>query len=175
MLCQGLKCCKRCVPLCFLIQVQLNLSTKASLGTEENGLCREGQESMYGLSARKSGRPKEVAVRGSLTIKPFWGKFVLAILYVAKNNWRKNIWKLTTANNRPRKRALSSAERDSGTEKKNFVLWTHRVLSIEDIEYIVLLIVHIGYFRFKWPLPIVNFPTERKLQAEISLFNGKRT
>ena len=32
-----------------------------------------------------------------------------------------------------------------------------------------------GYFHLKLPLPIVNFPTERKLQAEISLFNGKLT
>ena len=46
-----------------------NLSTMATLGTEESGRCREAtvvnrfkQESMYGLSAQKSGSCREVAV-----------------------------------------------------------------------------------------------------------------
>ena len=58
--------------------VQLNLSTTATLGTEESGHCREvavverlKQEWIYGrLSAKKNGRCGEVAVSGGLNVFP---------------------------------------------------------------------------------------------------------
>ena len=55
--------------------VQLNLSTTAIVGTEESGLCREvavverlKQEWIYGLSAKKSGRCRDVAVQGGSNV-----------------------------------------------------------------------------------------------------------
>ena len=61
-----------CIVLSFL---QLNVSTTASLGTEEKGHCREvavverlKQEWMYGLSAKKKGRCREVAFSGGSTV-----------------------------------------------------------------------------------------------------------
>ena len=60
----------------FLYIIQLNLTTPATLGTEESGHCREAtgverfeQESMYGLSTQKSGCCREVAISGSLINK----------------------------------------------------------------------------------------------------------
>ena len=43
--------------------VQLKFSKTATLGTEESGLCRVRfkQESLYGLSVKKSGRCREMA------------------------------------------------------------------------------------------------------------------
>ena len=56
----------------------LNLSKAATLGTEESFHCREvavvdrlKQESMYGLSAKKSGRCREVDV-GKVAIRGGW-------------------------------------------------------------------------------------------------------
>ena len=53
----------------------MNLFTTATLGTEESGHCREvaaveslKQGWMYGLSAKKNGRCREVAVSGSSTV-----------------------------------------------------------------------------------------------------------
>ena len=55
----------------LLLNIQFNLSTTVTLGTEESGHCREvavverlKQESMYGLSAKENGRCREVAVTG---------------------------------------------------------------------------------------------------------------
>ena len=44
---------------------------------------------MYGLSAKKSGRSREVTVREGLKLKLFWGIFVLAMLYVANKTEEK--------------------------------------------------------------------------------------
>ena len=55
--------------------MQLNLSTTATLGTEKNDRRREvavvekfKQESLYWLSATRSGRCREMAVSGSSTV-----------------------------------------------------------------------------------------------------------
>ena len=57
--------------------VQLNLSTTATLGTEEIGHCREVAivesfklQSMHGLSTIKSGHCGEVAVIGGSNVFP---------------------------------------------------------------------------------------------------------
>ena len=51
--------------------IQLNLSTMATFGTEESGHCREWfkQKSMYNVWTvrQKSGHGREVAVSGGLT------------------------------------------------------------------------------------------------------------
>ena len=49
----------------------MNLSTTAILGTEDIGrrrAVRLKQESMYGLSVKKSGRCREVAISGGSTV-----------------------------------------------------------------------------------------------------------
>ena len=129
---------------------------------------------MYGLSAKKSGRSREVPVSEGLTIKPFLGKICVRDTVCSKKQLKKKYMKTYHREQQAEKKSLVFC-RKRLWNWKNIVLWTHRVLSIEDIEYIVLLIVHIGYFHLNLPLPIVNFPTERTLQAEISLFDGKRT
>jgi len=58
-------------------KVQLNLSTKFTLGRQESGRCsRRGgvvetlkQESMFGLFAKQNGCCSDVAVIGGLTVK----------------------------------------------------------------------------------------------------------
>ena len=48
--------------------LRLNLSTTGTLGTEESGLWREVETRvMYGMSAKKNGRCREVAVGGGWT------------------------------------------------------------------------------------------------------------
>ena len=58
--------------------MQLNLSTTATLGTEKNDRRREmavvekfKQESLYWLSATKSGRCREMAVSGGSTVSQY--------------------------------------------------------------------------------------------------------
>ena len=55
--------------------LQLNFSTRCTLGTEQLGRCRKvavierfKQESMYGLSAKNCGRCREVAYSGGKTV-----------------------------------------------------------------------------------------------------------
>ena len=65
----------RWVPLRFVLNVKLNLSTTATLGEEERGILeRLKQESVYGLRIKQSGRCREVAVSGGSTVlyKQFW-------------------------------------------------------------------------------------------------------
>ena len=57
------------------LSLQLNLSTTATLGTEERGHCKEvaiverlKQERMYGLSATENGRCREVALSAGSTV-----------------------------------------------------------------------------------------------------------
>ena len=56
-------------------EIQLNLSTTATLWTEESRRCSEvasvekfKQESMYGLCRQKSGHCREVAISGVSTV-----------------------------------------------------------------------------------------------------------
>ena len=57
------------------LDLQLNLSTTATLETEESGHCKEvaiverlKQERMYGLSATENGRCREVALSAGSTV-----------------------------------------------------------------------------------------------------------
>ena len=47
---------------------------------------------MYGLSAKKSGRSREVAVKEGLTIKPVWGKICSRDTVWSKKQMKKKIY-----------------------------------------------------------------------------------
>ena len=71
MLClSGFELHSRWVPLRFVLNVKLNLSTTATLGEEECGIL----EKLYGLRVKQSGLCREVAASGGSTVlyKQFW-------------------------------------------------------------------------------------------------------
>ena len=76
MLClSGFELYSRWVPLRFVLNVKLNLSTTPTLGEEECGILdRFKQESVYGLRVEQSGLCREVAASGGSTVlyKQFW-------------------------------------------------------------------------------------------------------